>query len=102
LSVTPLTQSLSKRYGYEGQFAFDKGLVVTEVKPNSPAEEAGIEKGDLITRYVKNQSIHDADSQDEFDTMLKSQDEIAVWLEDVNHRLPGEFKPLTKPHPVKK
>jgi serine protease Do len=102
IAVTPLTPELAKRYGYEGRFAFESGLVVSEVKPGSPAAESGIEKGDLITKYVKDRQIHDATSADEFGQLISSQDEIAVWVEDVNHRLPGEFKTLEKPKSEKK
>ena len=102
LSVTPLTPELARRYGYVGNFAFENGLVVSSVETDSPAAEAGIERGDLITRVVKDKVIRDADSVEMFDSMVKSQDEIAIWLEDVNHRLPGEFKTLAKPASAKK
>jgi serine protease Do len=97
LAVTPLTPELAKRFGYQGQFSFESGLIVTDVKPDSPAAESGIEKGDLITRYVQEKVIREAVSADDFNKMLDSQSEIAVWVEDVNHRLPGEFKTLNKP-----
>lgn len=96
LAVTRLTPELKRQYGYQGQFGFEDGLIVTTVTPDSPAAQAGIEQGDLITRYVKDRAIHDATSVDDFNKALSSQDEIAIWLEDVNHRLPGEFKTLAK------
>jgi len=44
LSLQPLTPELADRLGYEGE----KGVLVAGVEPGSPAEEAGIERGDLI------------------------------------------------------
>ncbi len=96
LSVTPLTKELAQRHGYQGDFSFESGLIVSDLTPGGPAAESGIEKGDLITRYVKDKVIHDATSVEDFNKMLESQDEVAIWVEDVNHRLPGEFKTLAK------
>ena len=44
LSVQPLTPDLASRLGYENAH----GVVVREVEPGSPADEAGIRRGDLI------------------------------------------------------
>ncbi len=98
IAVTPLTPELADRYEYKDQ---DNGLVVTTVKPGSVAEESGMEVGDLITRYVKDRKIVAATSVEEFNALADSADEIAVYLEDVNHRLPGEFKTLIRPEAKK-
>lgn len=45
LSVQTLTSELARRLGYEDL----SGVVVTEVESGSPAEEKGIQPGDLIT-----------------------------------------------------
>lgn len=45
LSVQTLTSEMSQRLGYEGL----SGVVVTEVAAGSPADEKGIQPGDLIT-----------------------------------------------------
>jgi serine protease Do len=93
LSVTPLTPTLAKRFGYDSQLS---GLVVTKVAQGGPAQESGIEVGDLITKVVKDSKIRPAASVEEFEDLVKHSDEINVFLEDVNHKLPGEFKTLTK------
>jgi serine protease Do len=54
LAVEPITPQLAERMGLDRR----DGLVVTEVKPGSAADEAGLQAGDLITqinrRPVKN------------------------------------------------
>jgi serine protease Do len=54
LAVEPITPQLAERMGLDGR----DGLVITEVKPGSAADEAGLQPGDLITqinrRPVKN------------------------------------------------
>lgn len=47
--VQELTPELAKRFGYEGQ----EGVLVSEVKPNSPASKAGLQRGDLIQEIEK-------------------------------------------------
>lgn len=94
IAVTPLTPELASKYGYaEGM----SGLVVSIVEPGSPAEAAGIEVGDLITRYIKNKTVTPASSVADFEELVASSKEISIYLEDVNHRLPGEFKTLVRP-----
>jgi serine protease Do len=46
LKVENITAERSRRYGLEQT----KGVIVTEVKPGSPADEAGIIRGDVITK----------------------------------------------------
>jgi serine protease Do len=99
LAVTPLTRELADRYGYENT---QTGLVVTHVRPESPAFEAGIEVGDLITQFVKDRKIVPAKTVTEFESLADSNDEIAIYVEDVNHRLPGDFKTLAKEQPAAK
>ncbi|MDZ7372760.1 MAG: DegQ family serine endoprotease [candidate division KSB1 bacterium] len=44
LSVQTLTEDLASRLGYEGE----RGVVISEVEPGSPAARAGLRRGDLI------------------------------------------------------
>ena len=44
LQVHNLTEEMAQRYGYES----DEGVIVTNVKSNSVAEEKGVRAGDLI------------------------------------------------------
>jgi serine protease Do len=93
LAVEPLDAALSKKYGWQDQ---KSGLVVTAVAPKSPAEAAGIEVGDLITRFVRDREIRPADDAEAYARLAEGSDEIAVYVEDVRHKLPGEFKTLHK------
>jgi serine protease Do len=49
LSVTPLTPDVAKQYGYEKE----EGVVVSAVEEGSPAAEAGLQVGDLITEVAR-------------------------------------------------
>jgi serine protease Do len=60
ISVENLTEDLTKRYGYEGL----KGVVVTEVQPETPAAMAGIESGSLI-QEVNRQPIENTEQFNE-------------------------------------
>jgi len=57
MKVQELRSDLAQRLGYEG----DKGVLVVEVTPGGPADEAGIRSGDLIERADQKQieSVHD-------------------------------------------
>lgn len=46
MELTPLTAELSRRLGAPENI--EKGVVVTEVAPGSPAAKAGLERGDVI------------------------------------------------------
>ena len=93
LAVQPLNAELASKYGYEESA---KGVVVSEVKKGSPAEATGIEVGDLITKVIKQKKIVPISLVKEFEE-LASQFCVAVFVEDKNHKLPGEFKTLAKP-----
>ena len=50
LSVQELTPEIAKQLGYSG----DKGVVISDVEPGSPAAEAGLRRGDLIKEINRN------------------------------------------------
>jgi len=50
LSIAPLTDELRKRYGI-GQSI--EGVVITEVKPNSPAAQKDVKAGDVIVEVTQ-------------------------------------------------
>jgi len=68
-SVQPLTADLAKKFGY----STDSGLIISEVAPDSPASEAGLEPGMLIQQVNRdnvkttdefNEAVHkDKDSK---------------------------------------
>ncbi|MDQ1439126.1 MAG: serine protease Do [Acidimicrobiaceae bacterium] len=51
-----MTSEIKDRYG----FSVDKGAIVTDVTPGSPAENAGLQQGDVITKFG-DQKIESAD-----------------------------------------
>ena len=59
LAVQPVTASIAAELGLERA----EGLVVTSVKPGSPADEAGLQRGDVIAEInrqpVRNRSDYD-------------------------------------------
>ncbi len=56
LSVQPLTPEMARELGPDA-----KGVVVAGVNPDSPAEDAGLQKGDLIRR-VNGKEVESAES----------------------------------------
>jgi len=93
IAVQPVTPELAKKYQYGDEA---DGLVIVDVKEGSPAKEAGLEPGDRITKVIKDQKPTVVKSVDEYQDYAKKHDEIAVFVEDVNKKLPGEFKTLSK------
>jgi serine protease Do len=63
LTVQNLTDQLASQLGYKG----DKGVVITQVDPGSPAYEAGLQSGMLIMQ-VNQKPVENVD---EFETELK-------------------------------
>jgi serine protease Do len=47
VGIQPVSQDLAKQFGVESQ----KGAVVSEIQPNTPASEAGIKAGDVIVEF---------------------------------------------------
>jgi len=54
LEVQPLTPELARPLGLPTN---TKGVVVSSVKDGSPAEAAGIQEGDVITKIIRNKQI---------------------------------------------
>jgi len=63
ITVQTLTKELADEFGYTGE----QGVVVTQVEPGSPAEQKGIQRGDLI-QEVNRIPVTNAD---EFERALK-------------------------------
>jgi len=59
LALRPLTPELAQRFGVQS----DEGVVVTEVRPDSPAAMAGLAPGDVI-REVNRTPVRDLDDVD--------------------------------------
>ena len=83
LGIQALTADLAKQYGYpEGT----KGVVVSRVAPDSPAEAAGLEEGDLIVGLTKADKAVDVATPAEFRDAAKDLgDELPLLVKDVNN-----------------
>lgn len=55
-SVQNLTEELAEKFGYEGK----KGVIISEIKPGSPADDAGLQVGYLI-QEVENSSVENVE-----------------------------------------
>ena len=71
-SVQALTPELAQKFG----LATDAGVVITEVVPNSPASEKGLEPG-MVVQQVNRQNVH---SMDEFNTAMHPERETKSLL----------------------
>jgi serine protease Do len=91
LEVQPLTPELAKSLGVKGEV---QGLLVSSVKEGSPAEAAGIEAGNVITKVVRDLKIQPVKTVQEFQQLTAKADEIAVFVQS-NDR-PGRFETLVK------
>jgi serine protease Do len=83
LSVETLTSELAKKYGYpEGT----EGAVITDVEEDSPAEAAGLEKGDVITKVVlSEEKIEAVKSAKDFRDLARKADQLAIFVKDVRN-----------------
>jgi serine protease Do len=75
LSIQTLTPELAKQFGYQN----DHGVVVSDVVAGSPAEEAGIQRGDLI-REVNRSEVRSVEDFNRATEHLRSGDSIALLL----------------------
>ena len=78
LEVQPLTSDLAKPLGLPTDM---KGLVVSAVKDGSPAEAAGIEQGDVITKVIQNHKPQPLTSVKDFQDIAGKSDELAVYVQ---------------------
>jgi serine protease Do len=78
LEVQPLTAELAKPLGLPHDL---KGLVVSSVKEGSPAAEAGIQEGDVITKVVHDRKIQPMTSAAEFENLVSKADELALYVQ---------------------
>jgi serine protease Do len=90
LEVQPLTAELAKPLGLPAGL---KGLVVSSVKEGTPAAEAGIQEGDVITKVVRDRKIQAVTSVEDFQSYASKADELALYVQ--SGKL-GRFVTLTK------
>jgi len=82
LAAQPVPASLATKLGYPKDTT---GLVVVGVKPGSPAEKAGLEEGDLITKVVKDKKIQPVKEIDDLVSAANGSDELAIFVKDVRN-----------------
>jgi len=91
LEVQPLTSELAKSLGIKGDV---QGLLVSSVKEGSPAEAAGIEAGNVITRVIRDRKPQPLTTVKEFQELTGKAEEIAIFVR--SGQGPGRFVTLTK------
>jgi len=90
LEVQPLTSELAKPLGLPADV---KGVLVSSVKDGSPAEAAGIEEGDVITKVVRGHKPQPLTSVKDFQDLASKSNELAVFVQKGKV---GRFVVLTK------
>jgi serine protease Do len=78
LEVQPLTPELAKPLGLP---ANTKGLIVSSVKEGSPAEAAGIQEGNVITKVIRNRKLQPISSVEEFQELASKSNELAISVQ---------------------
>ncbi len=90
-SVAPLSPELAEKYEWDAEA---EGVVVTNVDPDGPAGQNGMEVGDRITRIIRDEKITPVKNVKDIEVASKGADVIAVYVEDVRKELPGQFMTL--------
>jgi serine protease Do len=55
VALEPLTPAMAKSFGVDPK---DKGVLVTEVFPNSPAAKAGLKQGDVLLKFDETPAVN--------------------------------------------
>ncbi len=93
LEVQELTPALAKQLGHP---AGAKGVVVSSVKDNSPAEAVGLEVGMLLTKVAKDGRTTTLGASKEFQDLAAKESELTVYARRPNDG-GGQFFTLAKP-----
>ncbi len=78
LEVQPLTAEIAKPLGLPDD---TKGLLVHSIKEGGPAEAAGIEQGDVITKIIRNRKLQSLTSVKDFQDVASKSDELAIYVQ---------------------
>ncbi len=99
--IQDLTHDLAKKFDVD----VISGTLISQVMPNTPAEKAGLEEGDIITR-VNGEKIDDADGLRNMIAMISPGEEITLTvIRDGKEKTidvtigeqPAEFAGVTEP-----
>ena len=82
MEVSELNRELARKYG----ISESRGVLVTYVENNSPAERAGIREGDVIIE-VNRESVMNLDEYYEAVKEAKKGDKILFWIKRGRNRL---------------
>ena len=91
LGVQPLTPELTEQFGYAKGA---EGVVVASVKDGSPAQDAGLQVGDLISKVVVVKKIQPVKAIPDLQAAIEHGDEVALYVERGDE--PGRFVTLSK------
>jgi len=78
LDVQPLNSELAKPLGLPADL---KGLLVSSVKEGSPAEAAGVQEGDVITKIFRDRKLQPVTTVKDFQDLAGKQNELAVYIQ---------------------
>jgi serine protease Do len=92
LELQELTPELAESLGFAKG---TKGLVIAEVKADSPAAASGLQHGLLIKTVVKDKKIRAVETPKQFQELAANTDELTVYVQNAEGN--GRFVTLTKP-----
>jgi serine protease Do len=91
LQLLELTPELAEEIGFKQG---TQGLLIGEVKPDSPAAAAGLRRGLLITTVVKDKKVRSVESPAQFQTLAEKADELTIYVQAPSGG--GRFVTITK------
>ncbi|MDG3003092.1 trypsin-like peptidase domain-containing protein [Paludisphaera mucosa] len=96
LEVQPLTAELAESLGLPKDV---KGLLVAEVKENSPADAEGIKEGDVITKILRDKSVQPVGDVKSFQELAAKSEVLSFYVQ--SNKAGSRFVSLAKATPVK-
>jgi len=92
IEVQEITPELAKTFGYKPDM---KGLLISKVTDDSPAEAAGLKAGLLITSVVKDKKTQPVQTAKQFQELTSKSDELTFYIQSPDTG--GRFIALAKP-----
>ncbi|MCI0527973.1 MAG: PDZ domain-containing protein, partial [Nitrospira sp.] len=80
IRVQNLTSEIASQLGYEG----DYGVVVVDVEPNSPADESGLQRGDLI-KEINRQEVKNLSDYNKAMSQLEKTNQVLLLVRRGNN-----------------